>query len=146
MSDSDEKKVLRANSIVLEDQDGMARIILDATGKDGFAHITLFSKSRRNQIQISGQPDDRIEIALIGGSGRSSINIILTPESNNCSILLSERGGENVTTIGSFPYDEEQSDPDIVIRQNGEQISSLLDLHDSVHRNNPNQDSEKTTD
>ena len=132
MSAEDSPKVIRANSIVLEDNNGNPRIVLDAAGEDGYAAITLFSKSCNHQIQLSSQPDDRVEIALIGGNGRSSINIIVTPKSNNCSIQLVERGGESHTIIGSFPYDERMHTPDVTVFRKGGDKASLRELHGRI--------------
>ena len=128
MSTKDSSKVIRANAIVLEDDEGNARIIMEASGNDGCASFTLFSKTRQSQIQISSQQDDRIEIALIGGNGTSSINIVVTAEPYNCAIQLVERHGESHTVIGSVPYEKEKHPADVQMAENGNEVCSLRSL------------------
>ena len=114
-----DKKIIEANAINLTDADGNVRISLDAALPDGVACITLLSKSRSRSIHITAQPDDRVEISVRGKNGLANTTIMVTPESNHCSISITDPDGKPAVTIGRFPYEEKPHNANVVVYQNG---------------------------
>jgi hypothetical protein len=80
-------KVITANAIVLKDDEGKPRIIMDAGHGKWGASIVLHAKDGKS-IQISEQPDGLISIAVLGKDCRSQISI---------GILGDERGGIQIS-------------------------------------------------
>ena len=113
------KKTIEANAIYLTDADGNIRIMLDADLPDGVATITLLSKSGSHSVHISTQPDDRAEISVRGKNGLANTTIMITPESNHCSIVVTDPDGKPAVTIGRFPYDESPHGADVIVYTNG---------------------------
>jgi hypothetical protein len=123
-----EKKTIEANAIHLTDADGRVRIILDADLPDGLASITLLSKTGNHSVHISTQPDDRAEISVRGKNGLANATILITPESDHCSIAVTEPDGKPAITIGRFPYDESPHGvADVIVYKNGHPTHRLKD-------------------
>ena len=121
------KKIIEANAINLTDSSGKVRITLDADGQDGFAYITLFSKSRSHSVHISAMPDDGVEISVKGKHGLAEATLMVTPESDHCSIFVTDLDGKPAVTIGRFPYQEQPHEADVVVFKDGQPVHKLKD-------------------
>lgn len=121
------KTIIEANAIHLTDAEGKVRIILDADLPDGLATITLMSKSRSHSVHISTQPDDRAEISVRGKNGLANVTILVTPESDHCSIAVTDPDGKPAVTIGRFPHDERPHGADVIVYKNGQQAHRMKD-------------------
>lgn len=121
------KKIIEANAINLTDADGKVRISLDADLPDGVACITLLSKSGSHSVHISAQPDDRVEISVRGKNGVANATMLVTPESNHCSISVTDPDGKPAVIVGRFPYEEKPHEADVVVYKNGQPVHKLKD-------------------
>ena len=120
-----DKKTIVANAINLTDADGKVRISLDAALPDGAAFIALYSRSGGHSIHLSAQPDDRVEISVRGKSGLAHVTMLVTPESDHCSVVVTDPDGKPAVTIGRFPHEETPHRADVVVYENGQPVGRL---------------------
>jgi hypothetical protein len=95
------RRVLKANSIILSDDEGRPRIILDAGGGKIEPNIVLLGRDDKS-IQISSQPNGGIGIMVLGRHCTSHISIGLWPDERG-TIEISNTNGKLGTVLGQEP-------------------------------------------
>jgi len=102
---------IEARSITLVDSKGEPRIILDAGGDDGYAHINLFSSN--NGLEISAQPDGAVLISFFGSPNIGKLTI------SDKGMLLLDHDGKLGISIGDIFEDGTQS---VVVYKDGQSV------------------------